>query len=79
MWLIWLTKLIFHTIADNRNHIILTELKRLILEVTIARKVLPHSQGIKEGSMRNLLNNRLFLWSRFAWTSVRQDDLDLSQ
>ena len=33
-----------------------------ILEVTIARKVLPHSQGIKEGSMRNLLN---FL-SRFA-------------
>jgi hypothetical protein len=31
------------------------------LEVTIARKVLPHSQGIKEGTMRNLLNEGLFL------------------
>jgi hypothetical protein len=38
-----------------------------ILEVTIARKVLPHSQGIKEGSMRNLLN---FL-SRFAKTRCK--------
>jgi hypothetical protein len=35
------------------------------LEVTIARKVLPHPQGIK-GSIRNLLNKGLFLWSRFA-------------
>jgi hypothetical protein len=30
------------------------------LEVTIARKVLPHPQGIK-GSMRNLLNKGLFI------------------
>ena len=35
------------------------------LELTIARKLLPHPQGIK-GSMRNLLNKGLFLWSRFA-------------
>jgi hypothetical protein len=32
MWLIWLTKLIFHIIADNRNHIILTALKALIYD-----------------------------------------------
>jgi hypothetical protein len=32
MWLIWLTKLIFHIIADNRNHIILTALKTLIYD-----------------------------------------------
>jgi hypothetical protein len=32
----------------------------LILEVTIARKVLPHPQGIK-GSMQNLLNKGLFI------------------
>jgi hypothetical protein len=31
-----------------------------ILEVTIARKVLPHPQGIK-GSMHNLLNKGLFI------------------
>jgi NADH:ubiquinone oxidoreductase subunit H len=37
----------------------------IILEVTIARKVLPHPQGIK-GSMHNLLSKGLFLWSRFA-------------
>jgi hypothetical protein len=30
------------------------------LEVTIARKVLPHPQGIK-GSMQNLLNKGLFI------------------
>jgi hypothetical protein len=37
------------------------------VEVTIARKVLPHSQGIK-GSMHNLLNKGLFIWSRFTRT-----------
>ena len=31
-----------------------------ILEVTIARKVLPHPQGIK-GNMRNFLNKGLIL------------------
>jgi hypothetical protein len=31
-----------------------------ILEVTIARKMLPHPQGIK-GSMHNLLNKGLFI------------------
>jgi hypothetical protein len=31
----------------------------IILEVTIARKVLPHPQGIK-GSIRNLMNKGLF-------------------
>jgi hypothetical protein len=30
------------------------------LEVTIARKMLPHPQGIK-GSMHNLLNKGLFI------------------
>ena len=39
----------------------------LKLEVTIARKVLPHPQGIKEGSIRNLL---IFL-SRFAKTRCK--------
>jgi hypothetical protein len=32
----------------------------LLLQVTIARKVLPHPQGIK-GSMHNLLNKGLFI------------------
>jgi hypothetical protein len=32
---------------------------RIKLEITIARKVLPHTQGIK-GSMRNMLNKGLF-------------------
>jgi hypothetical protein len=32
----------------------------LLLEVTIARKVLPHPQGIK-GRMHNLLNKGLFI------------------
>jgi hypothetical protein len=36
------------------------EFNNLILEVTIARRVLPHPQGIK-GSMHNLLNKRLFI------------------
>jgi hypothetical protein len=50
----------------------------LKLEVTIARKVLPHLQGIK-GSMRNLMNKRLFslydpaLPGRDVW----RDDFDV--
>jgi hypothetical protein len=32
------------------------------LEVTIARKMLPHPQGMK-GSMRNLLNKGMFILS----------------
>jgi hypothetical protein len=51
----------------------------ITLEVTIARKVLPHSQGIKEGSMRNLLNKGLFYDPALPRQDVRQDDLDLSQ
>jgi hypothetical protein len=34
--------------------------ERIVLEVTIARKVLPHPQGIK-GSMHNFLNKGLFM------------------
>ena len=42
----------------------------IILEVTIARKVLPHSQWIK-ASMCNLLNKGLFIWSCFARTRYK--------
>jgi hypothetical protein len=49
-----------------------------ILEITIARKVLPHPQGIK-GSTRKLMNKRLFslydpaLPGRDVW----RDDFDV--
>jgi hypothetical protein len=46
------------------------------LEVTIARKVLPHPQGIK-GSMHNLLNKGLFIWSHFARKRYEMDDFDV--
>ena len=42
---------------DKRSCVMQTPLE---LEVTIARKVLPHPQGIK-GSMQNLLNKGLFI------------------
>jgi hypothetical protein len=35
-----------------------SEIYTVILEVTIARKMLPHPQGIK-GSMHNLLNMKI--------------------
>jgi hypothetical protein len=45
-----------------------THLQKLLkLEVTIARKVLPHPQRIY-GTMRNLLNKRQFIRSCFART-----------
>jgi hypothetical protein len=44
---------------DDQIYIELTGLY-LLLGVTIARKVLPHPQGIK-GSMQNLLNKGLFI------------------
>jgi hypothetical protein len=45
------------TFPDIFPNIINIDLK---LEVTIARKMLPHPQGIK-GSMHNSLNKRLFI------------------
>jgi hypothetical protein len=36
------------------------KINEILLEVTIARKMLPHPQGMK-GSMRNLLNKGLFI------------------
>jgi hypothetical protein len=41
------------------SQIALETILLLILEVTIARKVLPYPQGIK-GSIRNLMNKGLF-------------------
>ena len=52
--------------------------KIFLLEVTIARKVLPHPQGIK-GSIRNLLNKGLFsLYDpALQGRDVRRDDFDV--
>jgi hypothetical protein len=49
------------TIAPNRTAVLKQWLDAcIVLEVTIARKVLPHPQWIK-ASMRNLLNKGLFI------------------
>ena len=46
------------------------------LEVTIARKVLPHPQGIK-GSMRNLLNKEPLYDPALPGRDMRRDDFDI--
>jgi hypothetical protein len=73
---VYLCSLRVHSCSDSCTYdaCIIT----LVLEITIARKVLPHPQGIK-GSMRNLMKKRLFslhdpaLPGRDVW----RDDFDV--
>ena len=60
------------------SQIALETILLLILEVTIARKVLPYPQGIK-GSIRNLMNKGLFsLYDpALPGRDVKRDDFDV--
>jgi hypothetical protein len=68
---------ISEVIKDFNNNIVLA---KRILGVTIARKVLPHPQGIK-GSMQNLFNKGLFTVydPALPGRDARQDYFDVSK